>query len=112
MKKLTTGKVIVEQQVRSTGYLAIPKAHFDSQGLEKGGVLFASVVTLGGLKVLEYSTEHKANSKPVRITGHSGYYRVAIPKSLKDKYPHAKGSRYDVYTSATGTLLYEKLREN
>lgn len=112
MKKLTTGKVIVEQTIKSTSYLAIPKEHFDSQGWKPKEKVYVSVVTIAGLRVLQYSKEKSANSIEKSITGFGGYYRVSIPKKLIEKYPHGKGSRYEAYTSAMGSLVYEQLKES
>ena len=112
MKKLTRGKVIVEQAIRVTSYLAIPKEHAESQKIEPGSKLYATVATIGGLRVLQYSVEKTIGSIEKTVTGYGGHCRISIPKAFNERYPHGKGSRYDVYTSATGSLLYEQLKES
>lgn len=103
MKRLTN-KVIIEQKINQTSYLSIPQKYVIQKNIKEGQILYASYQK----GYLSYGFEKIGSVFPVKVaqTGYD-YLRVSIPKRLD--FEHEKGTRYDVYVSEEGLLMYGKI---
>lgn len=107
MKKLTNGAPIIEQISGTLKTLAIPKKYMQMAGLLLGETMFFSIVQHSPKLIIKYSQKnHLGVTRPRKIIGYGGNYRLSIPSKVVFK--NEAGMRWDCYEDG-GDLYYIKI---